>query len=819
MKVKHFAQKLSSNFDNGSLGALSLVKEMRRHGSRLDTVLLNENKCTASVWERVCDILLESDQSQSISDSVTSLIPSRLFLENLPLHPDDVTMRCRSGGHARAIMSDILEKKRLFMNEMKVPNEIRYSEASPYLLQNIWTQSKYEFDRKWSHNISDNVTPHPRSKCPGRLASHMLSDQQMANFIAMGHLMIDPGVTPYIHDRIHSELAGMYANEYNPGNNILARLPLLRRILDSSPIQGALTGILGDKYVIHPHRHSHKGSSDRPPQTWHRDSYWGYDRIRERNISDCIFLFYFPQDTPSSSGPTELVSGSQYYSRKGGESLRRICDRLFRTQYEARWDVKRTSFNVQKGSVILSHFDIWHRGGANTSSSDRHMVKFIAQRSVYSLEIIPLISEISFSDRMTSPQTRLWNHVTHAPPDWTSFIGHSSRSLLWSQIWAQLVSFCSDCRRDQMNKKWCGGGGKTILNPAFEMNEAERLKYLLSLGSMTTHPSIVSLVSFVTGNDKNQSIFPLEAVERDELLSMEGWQHDASTSLALFASEASFEILLNFVKTLNMTIRRSHGEVSKGNESGKFGWKAVEMLFFTLMSSPKDALTPKLGNEILYNVTAFLATSCVPSAECHKQLEMLPLAHPLSIEQALDCVGSFASFLNVSEFNLNMVVSVTLWVSLHGIGTSVGWDNISISVNDDDFPNIFQIESYPRDVRTNIPLVPIFPIQASASRALLRWINSQHYHMISSELKREISEGVTQILSRSTNLETFTDRYLIGYVLEIGRVLQREIVKEGERDGREEREEGKEENSFSAFLMEFYHTSHWCPHTVPSSGY
>jgi hypothetical protein len=250
-------------------GALSLISNINRSGSKLKTLLLNDNCCSAAIWDCVCSVLWEDSQTASTlqemsqSKNLDMLIPNRLFLENNQIHPDDVTLFCRSGNNSRAILLCRLKSKYMKEKKSKRSDYEHWKGKDSNLsvhLSNILRRNVIGSDPLMyqSHRESDvfsGVTRSPYLKPPTQC---LLSDIQISDFIAYGHLMIDPNVPSLLHDRIKEELTGMYSSEHNPGNNILARIPLLKMILDAPPIQGALCGLLGDNYIIHPHRHSHK---------------------------------------------------------------------------------------------------------------------------------------------------------------------------------------------------------------------------------------------------------------------------------------------------------------------------------------------------------------------------------------------------------------------------------------------------------------------------------------------------------------------------------------------------------------------------------
>ena len=77
-------------------------------------------------------------------------------------------------------------------------------------------------------------------------------------------------------------------------------------------IRGALTSVLGERFVTHPHRHCHYTYPGRKVQSWHKDSYWGYRKIRNHHPWWAM-IFYYPQPVDQAMGPSAVLPGTQYY--------------------------------------------------------------------------------------------------------------------------------------------------------------------------------------------------------------------------------------------------------------------------------------------------------------------------------------------------------------------------------------------------------------------------------------------------------------------------------------------------------------------------
>jgi len=192
----------------------------------------------------------------------------------------------------------------------------------------------------------------------------LLTDEQMRKFIAEGYLILQTDFPKAFHDRLNEQLNRVYEEEGNPGNNLLPRVREVQKIFDHPVVAGALTSVLGPGYMLHAHRHGHFNAVPKPG-AWHKDSYWGYHRIRNHHPWWAMIM-YFPQDTPPELGPTGVLPGTQHYE-----------SRTFETD-----DVEGEALASGKaGTFALIHYDIWHRSTPNVLGHPRYMLKFEFMRT------------------------------------------------------------------------------------------------------------------------------------------------------------------------------------------------------------------------------------------------------------------------------------------------------------------------------------------------------------------------------------------------------------------------------------------------------
>ncbi|MCY4092164.1 MAG: HEAT repeat domain-containing protein [Caldilineaceae bacterium] len=190
------------------------------------------------------------------------------------------------------------------------------------------------------------------------VASHLLTDEQMRQFISRGYVILRTALPKEFYELLNAKLGEVMEKEGNPGNNLLPRLSEINDILQDPVVRGGLTSVVGENYAIHPHRHCHFTYPGRKVQHWHKDSYWGHQKVRNHH-NWWAMIFYYPQAVDEEMGPSGLLSGSQYYTKRAGDE----------TEIPVYME-------GPEGTFALIHYDLWHRGMANNSQKTRAMMKF-----------------------------------------------------------------------------------------------------------------------------------------------------------------------------------------------------------------------------------------------------------------------------------------------------------------------------------------------------------------------------------------------------------------------------------------------------------
>jgi HEAT repeat protein len=257
-----------------------------------------------------------------------------------------------------------------------------------------------------------------------------LTDEQMRLFITQGFLILKTDFSKEFHDQLYSSLSEVYKKEGNPGNNLFPRIRELQTVFDHPVIQGALTSVLGPGYMMHAHRHGHYNNSPKPGG-WHKDSYWGYARMRNHRPWWAMIM-YFPQDTPVELGPTGVMPGTQLFES--------------RTFVDESSDEATAAGGA--GTFALIHYDIWHRSTANLLGKERFMLKFEFMRT-------------------QTPSAPSWDNRESewlTPSDLNASI-HSSE-VIWRDTWNWLSGRTSDQqvsshrKADEVGRGLNGGRGE-----------------------------------------------------------------------------------------------------------------------------------------------------------------------------------------------------------------------------------------------------------------------------------------------------------------------------------------------------------------------
>lgn len=239
---------------------------------------------------------------------------------------------------------------------------------------------------------------------------HLLSDEGYLQFLSRGYVTVPSSLPMDYHDVRYQEADVLYerlratqarrGNVEIVGDNLLAQMPSLSQMLDDPVVTGAVLSILGPDYALHTHNFVHlNGPAD---QGFHQDGNlpWNERGHYRAHRPDWLLLFYYPQEVTMENGPTEVITETQYWTRdieidndwhRADSIDRKMPFRVLGSDDLAERDaaldqsvlnlgiadLKREFLTVPKGTIVLSHYDMFHRGSRRSPDApNRYMYKF-----------------------------------------------------------------------------------------------------------------------------------------------------------------------------------------------------------------------------------------------------------------------------------------------------------------------------------------------------------------------------------------------------------------------------------------------------------
>lgn len=227
----------------------------------------------------------------------------------------------------------------------------------------------------------------------------------MQDFIQNGYITVEAATLPAQFHVSVADKARVLREADTPGwssNNCFPILPELGEVLKEPHVHGALTGLLGAGYAMHPHRHCHQSAPGNSDQGIHQDSYEDDVQVRHHKPRWCMAMYY-PQDVTPDLGPTAVVPGSHWYNDPHRVGDQRSSDELFGkgSGTPGHWCHETEEYHavVPAGSVVIVHYELWHRATKLLAEDGRmrFMFKFLFVR-------------------MTDPTSPSWNCAAEALP-------------------------------------------------------------------------------------------------------------------------------------------------------------------------------------------------------------------------------------------------------------------------------------------------------------------------------------------------------------------------------------------------------------------
>jgi len=209
-----------------------------------------------------------------------------------------------------------------------------------------------------------SATPQTGSSAAIDAAPVLLTDKEMVTFVIRGYLLLQTDLVPTFHDAVYDDITAVFSRRTdNPGDAILDLVPALQQVWEHPRVRGALISLLGADYRMNDHRHCHVSPPGMRSQAWHQDG------VNQRHYQiQTVLGFYYPQEVTPELGPTVVLPGTHF---------RNAATDQMATYANLRDQVLLT---VLAGTVVLTHYDIWHAGTRNVGTRTRYMCKFLFDR-------------------------------------------------------------------------------------------------------------------------------------------------------------------------------------------------------------------------------------------------------------------------------------------------------------------------------------------------------------------------------------------------------------------------------------------------------
>ncbi len=321
----------------------------------------------------------------------------------------------------------------------------------------------------------------------------LLDDAQMQQFITDGYISVRSDYPPEFHQDIYQQIEAMFEGEGNTGNNILPRIPQIQKVFDHPALKGALTSLLGEGYIMNPHRHCHLNPPDSKGQQWHKDCYV-FDHNMRHPRFQWVLALYYPQDTTEDMGPTGLLPGKQFHKKVSNADPQLASEPASPLCGEA-------------GTVSLVHFDAWHRATPNYSTKKRYMLKF------------------QFA-RMQPPEAPSWDHKRRG---WEGDASDENRATS-VDVWNWL------CGNYASDPEASGDTASALVEALGDESESVRLNAAYTLGRMGQ--SVVPVLIDAMRKETLASIEETTAKPPDNLHGTNPTAGCAAQALSAIGSEA-----------------------------------------------------------------------------------------------------------------------------------------------------------------------------------------------------------------------------------------------------------------------------------------
>ena len=212
-----------------------------------------------------------------------------------------------------------------------------------------------------------------------------LADVDIQHFIRHGYVRVQSSLSPVFHANVAAlaqslNAGGAHYGRGWAGNDCYPDIPELGAVLLDPVVHGAFVGLLGSAYALHPHRHCHISAPGNDDQAIHQDSYED-DQATRHHRPRWVMAMYYPHSVDQQRAPTALVPGSHFYNDPHGVSENGPCFGRGSGR-KGHWchDTEEWHAIVPGGTVVIVHYELWHRATKLRSSHTRFMFKFLLCR-------------------------------------------------------------------------------------------------------------------------------------------------------------------------------------------------------------------------------------------------------------------------------------------------------------------------------------------------------------------------------------------------------------------------------------------------------
>lgn len=189
-----------------------------------------------------------------------------------------------------------------------------------------------------------------------------LDDKAVLDFCKKGFLCLESVVPEEINQRTLNYLDDLESKQLTRTNEpmeILDQKWFMDAVIKNPEAAGAIRSLLGKDFGLPILMSSHRTVTPKPAQDWHID---GNSKFEPQ--LNYLQVFYLPQNCTREMGPTELIPGSHlmFTHRDAIHSLGSV-----RNSHYA---------SAPAGSIIITHYAIWHRRSASSVKSTRENLKY-----------------------------------------------------------------------------------------------------------------------------------------------------------------------------------------------------------------------------------------------------------------------------------------------------------------------------------------------------------------------------------------------------------------------------------------------------------